>query len=89
MRLTYNFLFHRQYIKQVMIKTNWPARGIHVNPLTPKSDQDLISPYSVTTESNIKIMRIEEMINNQRNSWFLRKFSFCVPWEIYRLQYGE
>ena len=30
----------------------------------PKSDKDLIYPYSVTTESDIKVMRIEEMINN-------------------------
>ena len=35
-----------------------------VNPLTPKSDQHLISPYNISLESNIKVMRIKEMITN-------------------------
>ena len=34
-----------------------------VNPLAPKGDQHLISPY-ITPESNMKVMRIEEMITN-------------------------
>ena len=34
------------------------------NPLTPKSDQLLISPYNITPESNIKATRIKEMTNN-------------------------
>ena len=33
-------------------------------PLTPKSDWHLISPYNITLESNIEVMRIEEMIAN-------------------------
>ena len=32
--------------------------------LTPKSDQRLISPYNITPESNIQVMRIKEMITN-------------------------
>ena len=35
-----------------------------VNHLTPKSDQHLISPYNVSLESKIKVMRIKEMITN-------------------------
>ena len=35
-----------------------------INPLIPKSDQHLISPYSMTLKSNIKVMRMEEMITN-------------------------
>ena len=31
---------------------------------TPKSDQHLISPYNITTESHINIMRIKEMITH-------------------------
>ena len=34
------------------------------NPLTPTSDQLLISPYNITRESNIKVTRIKEMIPN-------------------------
>ena len=34
------------------------------NPLTLKSDQHLISPYNITPESRIKVMRINEMIIN-------------------------
>ena len=32
--------------------------------LTPKSDEHLISPYNITPESNIKVMRMKEMITN-------------------------
>ena len=35
-----------------------------LNPLTLKSDWHLISPYSITPESNIQVMRIMEMITN-------------------------
>ena len=35
-----------------------------LNPLTPKTDQHLISPYNITPESNMKVMRIKEMITN-------------------------
>ena len=34
------------------------------NLLTPKSDLHLISPYNITTESHINVMRIKEMIAN-------------------------
>ena len=34
------------------------------NPLTLKTDQHLISPYNITPESHIKVMRIKEMITN-------------------------
>ena len=34
------------------------------NPFYPKSDQQLISPYSNTAESFIKITGIKEMITN-------------------------
>ena len=34
------------------------------NPLTPKSDQHLISPNKITLESNVKVMRIKEVIIN-------------------------
>ena len=32
---------------------------------TTKSDENLISPYNVTAESSIKIMRIKEMYREQ------------------------
>ena len=35
-----------------------------LNSLTPKSDQHQVSPYSITTESNMNVMRIREMITN-------------------------
>ena len=34
----------------------------YINPLTPK--QHLVSPYNITTESDINVMRIKEMITN-------------------------
>ena len=33
-----------------------------LNPLTLKSDKHLISPFNITPESHIKVMRIKEMI---------------------------
>ena len=36
----------------------------YINPLTPKSDQYLISPYNITSESHINVMRIKEVITN-------------------------
>ena len=39
-----------------------------INPKTPKRDQLLISPYNMTPESNIKVTRIKEMINNLQSS---------------------
>ena len=46
--------------------------------LISKSDQHLISPYIITPESHIKIMRIKEMITNYRSLWFLNKFSLSA-----------
>ena len=37
-----------------------------VNPLTPKGDQHLISPYNITPVSHIKVMRIKKMINSPK-----------------------
>ena len=33
-----------------------------VNPLTPKSNKHLISPYKITSDSHIQVMEIKEMI---------------------------
>ena len=37
-------------------------------PMTPKIDQHLISPYSITRESHIKAMRVKETITRCKNS---------------------
>ena len=50
-----------------------------INPLTPKSDHHLISPYNITPESHIKVMRIKEMITSDRSSRLLNKFSLSAP----------
>ena len=36
-----------------------------LDPWTSKSDQHLVSPYNLTPESHIKVMRIKEMITDQ------------------------
>ena len=46
-----------------------------IDSLTPNSDKHLISHYNITTESHIGVIRIKEMINNQRNSRSLSRFS--------------
>ena len=35
-----------------------------LNPFTPTSDQDRISPYNINTISSRQVMRIEENINH-------------------------
>ena len=49
----------------------WRARGIvdHANPSTLKRDWLLISPYGITPESKLKVMRIKEMITSLGSSW--------------------
>ena len=51
------------------VGTNPNARKIHriyhdLNTFTPNTDQHLISPYKITPESHIDVMRITEMILN-------------------------
>ena len=38
------------------------------NPVTLKRDWHLLSPYNITAESNIKVMRIKEMTSMYRGS---------------------
>ena len=38
-----------------------------------------VSPYNITPESHINVMRRKEMINNNRSSWFLYQFSLSAP----------
>ena len=56
---------------------------------TSKSDLHLISPYNITTELHIKIMRMMKRITTQRGSWLLNKFILSAPWEIHTEQYWE
>ena len=65
------------------------AAPLFLNPLTPKSDYHLISPYNITLESHIKVTRIKEMIHNLGSSWLLDKFSLSAPYKMYWQQYGE
>ena len=41
----------------------------------PESDKHLISPYSITPGSHIRVTRIKEMITKLGCSWILNKFS--------------
>ena len=49
-----------------------------LNPLTPKSDSHLVSPYNITPKSHIKVTRIKEIIANLRSSRLLNKFSLSA-----------
>ena len=55
-----------------------------LKPLTLRSDQHLISPYNITPESYIKVMRIKEMITSTSI-----KFSLSAPQEMYGEKYRE
>ena len=61
-----------------------------VNPLIPKSDQHLISPFSIIPESNIKVMRINEGNDNQlKNLLIVKQIPLARTSGLYREQYGE
>ena len=45
-----------------------------INPLTPRSDQDRISPYNTNTISTRQVMRVKETINLEIISWSNTKF---------------
>ena len=54
-----------------------------------ESDKNPVSTNSICPESNIKVMRMKEMIEKSRYFWLLDKFSLYVTWEMYKEQYGE
>ena len=64
--LTLNLLSPKKLIQQ-----EWCV--FLFNPSTPKSDWLLISPHSITHESNVEVTRIKEMITNLRSSWSSNK----------------
>ena len=47
--------------------------------INPKSDQHLISPYNITPELLMMVMRIKDMVNREGNFWLADKFSFSAP----------
>ena len=63
--------------------------------LTTKGDGHLISPYRITLESNVEVMRIKEMITNFRGYRMVNQFSFSTienvqrtVWRIQTLMLG-
>ena len=55
-----------------MVETQVPTANIltafALNPLSPNSDKHLISPYNISTWSNIQVTRIKEMITKHKMS---------------------
>ena len=49
------------------------------NLSNPKSDKNLISPYNITPESHITVMRIEKMVTREETFWLANKFSLSAP----------
>ena len=59
---------------------------IGINPLTPISDQDRISPYNINTISSSQVMRIKKNINKGIISWSNTKFFKLTSQELYGRQ---
>ena len=57
---------------------------MYLNPIKTKSDQHLISPYSNTSVSFVKIMIIIGNDRQPKRLWLLKEFSLSLPREIYR-----
>ena len=49
--------------------------GPPLYPSSSNSDQQLTSPYNITTSSNLHVMRINKMITTDKRSSCLNKFS--------------
>lgn len=56
---------------------------------SPKSDCCLISPHLITPESNIKVLRVKEMITIGRSSWLFDKISLLISQEMCSELCGE
>ena len=54
-----------------------------INPLTPMSDQDRISPYNINKTSSRKVTRVKKNINWEIISWSNTKFSKQTSQELY------
>ena len=59
---------------------------IEVNPVSPTSDLDRISPYSFSTVSSRQVMRIKKNINKGIIGWSNSKFSKLTSYELYSRQ---
>ena len=60
-----------------------------LNPSTPMSDQDWISPYSFKPTSSRQLMRIKKNINEGLSVDPIKKFSKITSKELYSRQWGE
>jgi len=58
---------------------NWPLnRGWLIHALSPNSDENETSLYTINSCSNIQVMRIKKVISKGKMSWYLHKFSLLV-----------
>ena len=58
------------------------THNLWLNPLTPISDQDRISPYNIDTISSSQVMRMIKNINQEISMWFNTKFSRIRRWDF-------
>ena len=62
-----------QFSFSCLANASW-TKWLFIKLLTPKSDQHLISPHKISTESNFK----ENKGNDHKSPWLLNKFSLSV-----------
>ena len=60
-----------------------------LNPSTPMSDQDWISPYYFKPTSSRQLIRINKNINEKLSVDPIKKFSKITAKELYSRQWGE
>ena len=70
---TQNSLYKNGNLKQIVVS---------INQFNLKCDWLLVAPCSITLESSVNIMRIQEMITSLRSSWIMsNKFSLLLSHE--------
>ena len=78
--------FYANCLPRFYVKSMWYiTHGLCcLNPLSPKSDQDEISPNNIIALENRVVMRIEVMIREDVSNWYFNKFSPLLLLKKYR-----
>ena len=74
-----NAILQREYSPENYFTFVFSSFFLFFNPLNPKSNQNLISPYNITPESQMKVLRIKLMVTREGIFWLANKFSLSAP----------
>ena len=83
---TFWFSTHLDIFCYLLLYRQTATWNLLFNPSSPTSDQDRISPYSISTISSRQEMRIKENINKGIIGWSNSKFSILTSNKLHSRQ---